>query len=69
MSKRIVHLSDATHAAFKAKCRAKGVRMTDVANRLIREWLGSDKTKLIETEEEKESTVKPWSEPPFWATR
>lgn len=66
----VVHISRSTHEAFRTACGAKGVRMRDVADRLISDWVAKAVGKKPQTKPPpKTNTVDPYTAPPFWTGR
>lgn len=69
----MVHIPSSTHEAFKAACRANGLRMRDIADRLILCWIESTARKPVRPTpppvSTKTNTVDPYTAPPFWADR
>ena len=66
----VIHISRSTHEALKVACRTKGVRMRDVADRLISDWVAKTVGKKPPTKPPpKTNTTDPYTRPPFWAGR
>ncbi len=66
MSDTVIHVAEGTHAEFKKRCKDKRLRMRDVVERLINEWMdppGPKKT--LPTLAVPEGT-NPYTAPPFW---
>jgi hypothetical protein len=71
MTDRVIHIPDETHGEFKAECQRRNVRMRDVIDQLIRNWLlprDVVSTKPLPPQEPP-STAEPYTLPPFWAGR
>lgn len=70
MINRVIHIPESTHELFKAACRDRGLRMRDVTDLLIRQWLEPLKVKKPQTNPPpKTNTTDPYTAPPFWAGR
>ena len=66
----VVHISTATHEAFKVACRDQGVRMRDITDRLISGWIANTVVKKTQTQPSPQTNaVDPYTAPPFWAKR
>lgn len=70
MTDPVIHIPSSTHEAFKAACRAKRVRMRDVADQLISGWITKTAVKKPKTDAPPQTNIiDPYMAPPFWAGR
>ena len=70
----IIHLHPETHRRFKAECKRRGLKMRDVVDHLILDWLAHrdgltpvEKKPVQRLDETPPPAADPFTLPPFWA--